>query len=133
MKIFQFCKGLLIKISSFKLNEIGNKLDLIIKKQGEIMTTVKEYGVKANEHFDKIETGIQGLTDDIKTQQDLIKKLQDSVGGSLSPEDQATLDALDARTSAASDKITALDALTPPPLPTGTETGTGAAEEGKNV
>ena len=69
---------------------------------------------------DQQDTAIDGLTADVKFLNDTIAKLQNSPG-ELSPADQASLDALQARGKTIADKLTALDALTnptPPPVPT---------------
>lgn len=80
------------------------------------MSAISDYATKQNAHNSKIDEAILGLVGDFKTLNDLIAKLQGSPG-SITPEDQASLDALEARGQAIEDKLTALDALTPPTPP----------------
>lgn len=47
---------------------------------------------------------------------DQITALQNSQGA-ITPEDQALLDGIEAKAAAVADKLTALDALTPPTVP----------------
>ncbi len=94
------------------LNELLN-----LKTIGEtIMSAISDFAEKQNAHNDQIDAAISGLTEDVKTLNDLIATLQASQG-SITPEDQATLDDLQARSQVIADKLTALDALTPPPAP----------------
>ncbi len=94
-----------------------NYLDHEFKKtRSEIMSKISEFADKQNAHNDKIDAAISGLTGDIQALNDLIKQLQES-NGEITPEDQALLDALDARGQAIETKLEALDALNPPPVP----------------
>lgn len=80
------------------------------------MSTISEFAAKQNEYNNKIGVAIDGLVGDVNGLKDLIKKLQDSAG-KVTPEDQALLDNLDARTKDVADKLSALDDLTPPVPP----------------
>lgn len=93
-----------------------NRLVAIQERLNSIMSAISDFAAKQNAHNDKIDAAVAGLQGDIKFMQDQIAKLQAS-GGTLSAEDQATLDALDARGQAIADKLTALDAMTPPVPP----------------
>jgi len=81
-----------------------------------IMSAISDFAAKTNAFNDRIDTAIAGLQTDVQTLNDLITKLQNSPG-QITPEDQASLDAIQARASAVADKLDALDALTPPPAP----------------
>lgn len=89
----------------------------IIHTGALIMSAISEFATKQNAHNDKIDTAVSGLQGDVQTLTDTIKKLQESAG-QITPEDQALLDAIDARAQGISDKLEALDALTPPATPT---------------
>lgn len=89
-----------------------------LKQIGDIMSAISDFAAKQNEFNDKIDTAVSGLTDDIKALSDLIKQLQESAG-TITPEDQALLDGIQARTGAIADKLTALDSLNPPAPPAG--------------
>lgn len=80
------------------------------------MTAISEFAAKQNAHNDAIDAAVAGITDDIKVLNDTIAKLQASAG-TITPEDQALLDALEVRGQTVADKLSALDALTPPPPP----------------
>lgn len=92
----------------------------LAKLKAEIMATVSE-AIKAyvdaqSAVNDKIDTAVTGLQGDVKNLTDQLNAIQNSPG-SLSPADQASLDAALARTQAIADKLSALDALTPPVAP----------------
>lgn len=97
-------------------NSDGHKLDRILKKLEDIMSAISDFATKMNEHNTKVDAAVDGLTADIKTLNDKITELQNSAG-TISPEDQAILDELEARGAAVSAKLAALDALTPPAAP----------------
>ncbi len=80
------------------------------------MSAISDFAAKQNAHNDAIDTAVAGLGADIQGLKDLIATLQNSPG-TISPEDQATLDALETRTSGIADKLKALDDLTPPTPP----------------
>ena len=84
-----------------------------------IMSAISDFASKQNAHNDKIDTAIDGIQGDVTALKDLITKLQNSAG-TITPEDQASLDALEARAAALEQKVTALDAQTenPPTPPT---------------
>jgi predicted nucleic acid-binding Zn-ribbon protein len=89
----------------------------IQKSENRIMEAIKTFVAKQTAHNDKIDAAVDGLTEDIKTLNDTIEKLQTSPG-TITPEDQASLDALEARGDAIAEKLTALDSITPPAVPT---------------
>lgn len=92
------------------------KLVHIIHTLERLMTIISDFVAKQNAHNDKIDDSISGLQEDIAALNAEILKLQTS-SGEISPEDQASLDALDARGQSIADKIEALNALTPPVPP----------------
>ncbi len=88
----------------------------LIHNQNLIMSAISDFAAKQDAHNAAIDAAIAGLSTDIDTLNAEIKTLQGSAGA-ITPEDQATLDRLDAAGQAAADKLTALDALTPPTVP----------------
>jgi regulator of sigma D len=88
----------------------------IIHLWEKIMSAISDFADKMKTHNDAVDKAVEGLTQDVKTLNDKITALQTSQG-SVTPEDQALLDAIEARGQSISDKLTALDALTPPPAP----------------
>lgn len=113
---------------------IEQKLGLILmslRNLGEtIMSTLTDFFAKQAAFNDRqgaaIDTVVaasSGLTDDVKALNDKITALQNS-SGTVSPEDQATIDdletkgeALTARSEAVAAALAALDAQTPPAAP----------------
>lgn len=88
----------------------------VLENQKHIMSKISEFAEKQNAHNTAIDAAIDGLAEDNKALTELIATLQNSAG-TISAEDQATLDALEARTATQAEKLAALDALTPPPVP----------------
>lgn len=80
------------------------------------MSAIADFAAKQNAFNDQIDIAITDLQGDVKTLNDEIKALQDS-NGAITPEDQALLDGITARTQTISDKLAALDSLTPPAVP----------------
>lgn len=80
-------------------------------------TAIETFVTAQNAFNDKIDAAIVGLEGDILSLNETIAKLQ-TTPGTITPEDQALLDALQARGKLISDKLDALDALTPPVPPT---------------
>lgn len=91
------------------LTQINQQLQLI-------MSAISDFAAKQTAHNDAIDAAVSGLQDDIKALNDKIAELQTSTG-TITPEDQALLDGLEARGAAIADKLAALDALTPPVVP----------------
>lgn len=81
-----------------------------------IMSAIKDFSDRVNAKFDVLEPAVDGLVDDIKFLKDTIAQLQNNPGP-ISPEDQALLDALEARVGTATTRVTALDAETVRPTP----------------
>ncbi len=81
------------------------------------MSAISDFAAKQNAHNDRVDTALTGIQGDVKFLQDTIDKLQNSPGA-ITPEDQALLDALDARADVTASKLEALDALNPPVPPT---------------
>lgn len=97
-------------------NYIEEKLCFLIKLGEQIMTAISDFAVAQNAFNDQMDVAFSGLQQDIKSLNDIILKMQNSPGV-ISPADQASLDALQVRGKTIADKLTALDALTPPPVP----------------
>lgn len=80
------------------------------------MEAITKFSADVNVAFDKIGTAVDGLTGDVAQLKKQIEDLQNSPG-TLTPEDQAALDAIQTRANAVAEKLSALDALTEPPAP----------------
>jgi hypothetical protein len=91
------------------MNDLETKIDKLIM-------SLETFGAAMNNFFDVQGTAIDGLAADVKNLNDQIKVLQNSPGA-ITAADQTTLDAIQARASAMADKLSALDALTPPVVP----------------
>lgn len=81
-----------------------------------IMSKITEFADAVDAHNAAVDTAIQGLSDDIANLNKQIQDLQNSAG-QITPEDQARLDAIQARSQTVAEKLAALDALTPPAAP----------------
>ncbi len=79
----------------------------------KIMSAISDFADKMKVHNDHVDIAVAGLQGDVKNLSDQIAALQASAG-QVTPEDQALLDGIEARTAAIHDKLDALDALTPP-------------------
>lgn len=97
------------------LSELATKQDLEKVKE-QIMSAISDFATKQNVFNDRQDAAITDLQGDVQFLNNTIAKLQSSPG-TITPEDQALLDALEARASATADKLDALDALTPPAPP----------------
>ena len=93
------------------------ELKVLKRKVDELMSKISEFADKMKLHNAAVDTAVDGLTADIQALNDKITALQNSAGA-VTPEDQALLDELETRGATLTAKIQALDALTPPPVPT---------------
>jgi len=83
-----------------------------------IMEAITSFANRVNTAFDKLGTAVDGVASDVDFLKQQIATLQNSPG-TLSVEDQATLDAIQSRAETLSDKVDALDKATEqPPVPT---------------
>lgn len=60
----------------------------------------------------RVDAAVEGITTDIESLKKLIEQLQNTPGA-ITPEDQALLDNIEARTAKVADKVEALDNLDP--------------------
>lgn len=82
------------------------------------MSAVSVFVDQMNAFFTRQDAAVADLQGDIDNLNEQIKALQDSQG-TITPEDQALLDGIQAKASSISDKLDAMDALTPPKAPPG--------------
>lgn len=108
---------------------IIQKLARLTKLGEQIMSAISDFAVKQNEFNDKLGAALQGIEGDIKKLNADITKIQNSPG-TITPEDQATLDSLQQKGQALADKFSALDELTPPEVPVEPGTPEGSPAEG---
>jgi peptidoglycan hydrolase CwlO-like protein len=81
-----------------------------------VMSAISDFSAKVTAFFDRQDTAITDLQGDVDNLQKQIAALQNSAG-QITPEDQALLDAITTRAQTVSDKLDALDQLTPPAPP----------------
>ncbi len=74
---------------------------------------IQQFAGRVNTHLDNIGASVDGVVADITELKRLIKELQDSSGG-VTPADQATIDALEARIGGLAVKVKDLDEQTAP-------------------
>lgn len=82
-----------------------------------LMSKVSDFASAVQAHLDRQDTAITALQGDVANLEAQIAALQNSTG-EISAADQALLDGIQSRVSQISDKLDALDALTPPVAPT---------------
>lgn len=80
------------------------------------MSAISDFAAKQGAFNTRIDNAIAGLVEDVKFLNATIETLQ-TTPGPITAEDQASLDALEARGDAIAAKLEALDALTPPVVP----------------
>lgn len=80
------------------------------------MSVISDFAAKVNAYNDRQDAAIAGVSADVDALNAKIVELQNTQG-QITAEDQALLDAIQARGEAAAAKLEALDALTPPPAP----------------
>ena len=87
----------------------------------KILAAIAAFATAQNAHNAAIETAIDNVAGDIGVLNAEITKLKEEVGDDLSPEAQAILDGLLAKSATIVANVQALDALTPPVVPPTTE------------
>jgi peptidoglycan hydrolase CwlO-like protein len=81
-----------------------------------IMSKIAEFAAVQKAFNERLSKAVDGLVEDVRALNDKIAELQ-STPGEITAEDQALLDELTTMSAAAVEKLEALDALTPPPVP----------------
>ena len=94
-------------------SDVRQTLAKILSNTEKIMSAISDFAAKQTVHNDKIDAAVTGLTADVADLNAQIAALQ-ATQGAITAEDQALLDGIDARAQGISDKLEALDALTPP-------------------
>ena len=98
--------------------EVVGTLHMITQQGARIMSAISDFAAKQDAFNTRIGTSIDNVVADIQTLNDLITQLQNSAG-TVTPEDQALIDQLEAKGSELATKAEALDGLTPPKPPAG--------------
>lgn len=91
-------------------------LSAITQLGEKIMSAISDFAAKMTTFFDQQDAAISDLQGDVANLNAQIAALQNS-SGTITPDDQALLDGIQTRGQAVSDKLTALDAITPPVVP----------------
>jgi hypothetical protein len=105
-----------VHASADEVRSIETSLAHLVTLGEKTMTVIGDFAAKQRELNDRMDTASSGLTEDIATLNAKILELQNSPG-TVTPEDQALLDELQARGETISAKLEALNALTPPAPP----------------
>lgn len=88
----------------------------LLEMEQRIMSAISTFAEKQAAFNERIDAAVVGLKGDVDALNAKIEELQNSAG-TITPEDQALLDALEARGDAIAAKVEALDAMTPPVVP----------------
>lgn len=78
------------------------------------MTAISDYAAKVQTFQNQVSTALDDIKTEIQALNDKITQLQNS-SGTITPEDQALLDAAQAQSQALVQKAQALDSINPPP------------------
>jgi len=97
-------------------HNLATKHDLK-EMEEKIMSAITVFADRQNAFNDRVDAAVTGLVGDVKSLKDQITVLQNSPGG-ITPEDQIILDQIESRSAQIASKLEALDALTPPVVPT---------------
>ena len=100
-----------------KLFRIESYLITLIFIGENIMSKISDFAAAQTAFNDRMDKAIADIVEDVKNLNAQIAALQAS-SGTITPEDQALLDKLQAQGAALADKLDAADALTPPVPPT---------------
>lgn len=98
------------------LGHAVDRLACLRHLEERIMSAISEFAGKQTAFNKRMGDAVDGIVGDVKTLNDLITKLQEAPG-TISPEDQATLDELESAGEALSTRVEGADALTPPAVP----------------
>jgi hypothetical protein len=94
------------------------QIQLSLRNLGEIiMSAISDFAVKQNAHNAKVSSDLDAINTGISNLNALIATLQNSAG-TVTPEDQATLDQIEAAGAALETKADALANVQPPAVPT---------------
>jgi len=105
-----------LKIKHQSETDLERIFNLLSTFKETIMSAISDFATKQNAFFDRQDKAVADLQTDVKALQDTLAKLQ-ATPGANTPKDQASLDDVQARASTIADKLNALDALVPPPVP----------------
>ena len=89
----------------------------VLTEIGKVMSQITDYANRVNEYAATTEAAIADLAGDIDFLKKKIEEIQNNPG-TLTPEDQAALDAMEARVKTASENATAAANVVPPTAPT---------------
>lgn len=113
LKALQELKNDLARNESNGVIAILKRLD---QMESKIMAGIADYVTSPNAYNDRIDAAVATLTTEVATLNTTITTLQNSPGA-ITPADQASLDALQARGLSIATKLEALDAIPTPPAP----------------
>lgn len=111
-----FSIDVIVHLNVKGMDHIHDLLHQLLTQGEKTMTAISDFAAKQTVHNDRMDTAIAGLSADVAGLKDLIAQLQASPGP-ITAEDQALLDAMDARAEVISAKLEALDGMTPPVVP----------------
>lgn len=91
-------------------------LHRIYRKVSAIMSAISDFAERVKAHDEQIDAAIEGIAADVVALNEKVAELQASVG-TVTPEDQLLLDAIEARGAELAAKLKGLDDVTPPVAP----------------
>ena len=102
-----------------KLFRIESYLITLIFIGENIMSKISDFAAAQSAFNDQMDAAITAIQADVKNLDDQIAALQAS-SGTITPEDQALLDGITAKSAELLAKVKAVDDMTPPVVPTPT-------------
>jgi len=104
-----------------KIDKVSEQVEFLKSSIGDrIMEAIQNFASRVKASFQKIGTSIDGVSADVTELKRIITEIQNSPG-TLTPEDQASLDEAEALATEIVTRLEALDAATEPaviPVPT---------------
>lgn len=91
---------------------VATKTDLATFER-KIMSAISDFAANVKDSFTELATAVDGVVSDVNQLKAKIDQLQNSPG-QITPEDQATLDAIQAQAKSLADKVKSLDEATAP-------------------
>lgn len=100
------------KRGAARLDRIEQRLANLEKKGTDLMDKIQEFAAQEQANDDKLDAALNAIASELKTQNDTIQQLKDSLG-QISPESQVLLTAVLARSAGLVEKANAIQ--NPPP------------------
>ena len=99
-----------------EMHELGEHVGRNNQRIGELMSQISDFAAKQTAHNQKVSDDLDAISTEIQKLNDALTAIQNSPG-TLSPADQASLDAAQVSAQALEDKANGMAAVSPPVVP----------------